>query len=100
MDIPTPRDIACSARALRNEYWSCWVAELRATRDAAMVVLPSLLVYRSLGQFALPDGALAVLGREDPQDDAAATLLAAAMRQFTDGLAGIGISPHSAGLWF
>src|SRR5262245_1701183 len=100
MDIPTPRDIACSARALRNGCWSCWVAEVRPTRDALLVALPSLLIYRSLGQFALPDGALAVLGREGPQDDAATTLLAAAMRQFVHGVARMGISLHSAGLWF
>lgn len=76
------------------------MAELRVTRDALTVALPCLLVFRSLGQFALPEGALAVLGCDAPADDAATTCLAAAMRWFVHGLARTGISVHSAGLWF
>lgn len=76
------------------------MAELRVTRDALMVAVPCLLVFRSLGQFSLPEGALAVLGYDAPADEAATTCLAAAMRSFVHGLARTGISVHSAGLWF
>ncbi|HEX6812748.1 MAG TPA: hypothetical protein VF384_14070 [Planctomycetota bacterium] len=64
------------------------------------IAVPCLLVYRSLGQFALPEGALEVLGKEPATGVDATTGLAAVMRVCVNGLAATGISTHSAALWF
>ena len=73
---------------------------LLPSRGAWKVALPCLIVYRSLGQFALPEGALEVLGCEPPTEDGAATGLAAVMRVFVHGLDFTGMSTHGAALWF